>query len=388
MRTLLFIIILLLGGVVPLFAHPIIIIPDWFGTAILVIFFIIYFLIMWVTWNIKFLRYFFLLLLIGGISGNWYLGSDFYSEMREKKYIKQKENKVYALSQIDKAWEIINKDNQVLTLIKGIDKHLKEDDSEVQRKISALHLALYIQNPEKYKNYKKILSLKNFCYVLKEALTHIEIENEIVYTEIYSELEQRNNTNIYQECMPINKPNLIEQSIRENKMDVSLKLFSDEHYTQQEVVSILKKLKRIKDEDIQKKMITSLLKNYRHYMVFYSFQEEIESILEDVFVYVTLQDTKGFDSYIDIMTNNLKEVRKNSFEEGLSETKRDSTRFLVKKYTKKQFLNIKSILGENSPLIEEIPSYIREHFSDENPTEYAEEGSTVSSFDEYWIVEG
>jgi len=97
-----------------------------------------------------------------------------------------------------------------------------------------------------------------------------------------------------------------------------------------------------------------------------------------------------FVSYIDMMTENVKEIRERSFNKDGAST-RDASCFFVKKDTKEKFLKMKSLLGENSSLMQKIPLYIKEHLNEEilkdrnHTDDERSETDDLAYFDEYWI---
>jgi len=100
-KKILFSITLLLGGVVPLMAHPIVYLPEWFGSAILVIGVMIYFLVLWVSWSTPFLRYIILLVTFIPVAWEIYINSGFYNEMMYGKRQKEEKKQVLVHYSID-----------------------------------------------------------------------------------------------------------------------------------------------------------------------------------------------------------------------------------------------------------------------------------------------
>ena len=288
----------------------------------------------------------------------------FDSYSRANQYEEEERRDTLATKKIDKIWELIENKKEPIIEVDNLGK--KNYSSDINIRISGLNLALYVESPTKFKEYKdkSIMIYSNKCPVFKELLRHIETIDEKIYLELLTELKEEKDR--LHSCLPIYKADFIIKLIEEYKLKAVEMVLTYEIHGSNVIVEILPQLKKIEDDKLRFKLISTLLRNYEYQGKFYSFGKEMKALFESASIYEALQGTKAFNTYIDILQIQLIKKRKESFSQNNSIKRiRESKTFSVDEDLKRDFLRMKKVLDANSSLMQEIPLYIKKHFEEE-----------------------
>jgi len=333
-----------------------------FGAYVVIVYLILSLLVIWFSKRLRWYGYIPNILLIFALG---IMAKDkFDSYSRAKQHDEKERRDTLTNKKIDKIWELIENKKEPIIEVDNLGK--KNYSSDINIRISGLNLALYVESPTKFKEYKdkSIMIYSNKCPVFKELLRHIETIDEKIYLELLTELKEEKDR--LHSCLPIYKADFIIKLIEEDKLKAVEMVLTYEIHGSNVIVEILPQLKKIEDDKLRFKLISTLLRNYEYQGKFYSFGKEMKALFESASIYEALQGTKAFNTYIDILQIQLIKKRKESFSQNNSIKRiRESKTFSVDEDLKRDFLRMKKVLDANSSLMQEIPLYIKKHFEEE-----------------------
>jgi len=274
------------------------------------------------------------------------------------KYQRDEQIKQEILSSIDAVWADPMNRRLILQSIQKIQESKKEIYAYMRIEHAGLYLSLYLQDKKKENLEKSYQIFSNTCYMAKDVLEHYDSLDYREYQDLFLQI-QNSNKESYEidllSCLPYEQREAvgIKKLLEDKEFELVKILLNGSKFRIKKSTEALKEIKKLEDENLKKELITLLVANYYYGSMYSSSQRAAELIRLYPLVY-EIKDNQ--DEYIQLLISNKRYEVYDEYQKNTCEHHEDILKL------KDKFLELKSILNANSPILEEIPLCAKEIF--------------------------